>query len=67
MQITTLTAPDISCDGCAASIKKALARVPGVGEVQVDVAAKTVAVRHEDTTARAAIVDALDRAGYSAC
>jgi copper chaperone CopZ len=41
------TAPDIECDGCAASIRKALAAEPGVQTVDVDVAMKRVAVEYD--------------------
>lgn len=62
---TTITAPEIVCGGCASSIKKALANVAGVSEVDVDVAAKKVTVKHGENVSQANIVDALDRAGYS--
>lgn len=64
-QVTTVTAPDIVCGGCAGSIKKALGAVSGVSEVDVDVATKQVTVHHGENVSRAKIVDALDRAGYS--
>ena len=63
--VTTVTAPEIVCGGCASSIKKALGNVAGVSEVEVDVATKKVTVSHEEGVSRASIVDALDRAGYS--
>jgi copper chaperone len=63
--VTTVTAPEIVCGGCASSIKKALGNVAGVSEVDVDVATKKVTVRHEENVSRENIVDALDRAGYS--
>lgn len=63
---TTVTAPEIVCGGCAGSIKKALGNVPGVSEVEVDVATKKVTVSHGENVSRANIVEALDRAGYSA-
>ena len=63
---TTVTAPEIVCGGCASSIKKALGNLEGVGEVEVDVPTKHVKVEHSETVSRDEIVDALDRAGYSA-
>ena len=65
-QVTTVTAPEIVCGGCASSIKKALSGVEGVSEVDVDVATKKVTVNHSEDVSREKIVDALDRAGYSA-
>lgn len=64
-KITTVTAPEIVCGGCAGSIKKALGSVAGVSEVDVDVASKKVTVNHGESVSRETIVDALDRAGYS--
>lgn len=62
---TTLTAPSISCGGCANAIRRALGTVPGVSDVDVDVAQKTVTVTHEEeATLRETIVAALDRAGF---
>lgn len=65
-QTTTVTAPEIVCGGCAGSIKKALGNMAGVSEVDVDVATKKVKVEHSASVSRQEIVDALDRAGYSA-
>ena len=63
-QTTTVTAPEIVCGGCAASIKKAFGNVEGVSEVEVDVANKQVTVNHDRSVSREKIVDVLDRAGY---
>ncbi|MFC8513871.1 heavy-metal-associated domain-containing protein [Streptomyces sp. NPDC057257] len=54
----------MTCEHCAASIKEEVTEVPGVSEVVVDVAAKSVTVHGsdlDDTRLRAAIVEA----GYS--
>lgn len=61
---TTVTAPDITCDGCANAIRNAFGRVDGVSEVDVDVATKQVKVRHEPSVDRARIIDVLDQAGF---
>ena len=63
--VTTVTAPEIVCGGCAGSIKKALGAISGVSAVDVDVATKKVTVNHDAQVSREKIVDALDRAGYS--
>ena len=63
---TVVTAPEIVCGGCASSIKKSLGSVTGVADVEVDVATKKVTVKHNEGVSRETIVDALDRAGYSA-
>lgn len=61
---TTVTAPDITCGGCANAIKNAFGRVEGVGEVDVDIATKQVIIRHEPSVDRDRIVDVLDQAGF---
>ena len=47
MAATILTAPKIKCEGCAQTITQALAQVPGVDEVQVDIERKKVTVTYE--------------------
>ncbi len=64
--VTTVTAPEIVCGGCASSIKKAFARVEGVSAVEVDVPTRRVTVTHDMETSREKIVDVLERAGFSA-
>jgi copper chaperone len=61
---TTVTAPDITCGGCANAIKNAFGRMEGVGHVDVDVATKQVTVQHGDNIDREKIVDVLDKAGF---
>jgi copper chaperone len=67
MTQTELTVPDITCGGCANSIKNALGRLDGVTDVQVDVPAKTVTVEHdEELASRQSVIGALDKAGFPA-
>lgn len=67
MTTTNLSAPDISCGGCANAIRRALTGLPGISNVTVDVAQKMVSVQHDAATApREAIIGALDRAGFPA-
>jgi copper chaperone CopZ len=63
---TTVTAPDITCGGCANAIKNAFGRVEGVEQVDVDVATKQVTVRHGGGIDKGTIVDVLDKAGFPA-
>jgi copper chaperone len=63
---TTVTAPDITCGGCANAIKNAFGRVEGVEQVDVDVASKQVTVRHGGEIDKDKIVDVLDKAGFPA-
>jgi copper chaperone len=63
---TVLTAPDISCGGCANAIRNALGALEGVSRVEVDVETKAVAVGHDPKVSREALVAALERAGFPA-
>ncbi|MBC8102364.1 MAG: heavy-metal-associated domain-containing protein [Cytophagales bacterium] len=65
MTTTTITAPDIECDGCANAIKRAVGALPGVSEVVVEVATKRVTVTHDAATApRETVTAAMERAGF---
>jgi copper chaperone CopZ len=64
MKTTSFSVPDIMCGGCASAIQKALGSTEGVSQVNVDVAAKTVTVTHDDKATPEAIALTLDRAGF---
>ena len=64
MSVTTFTAPDILCGGCANAIKKAIGSLPGVNQVAVDVDMKKVTVTHDASTASRTITEAMERAGF---
>ncbi|MDR5794217.1 heavy-metal-associated domain-containing protein [Caballeronia sp. LZ008] len=55
---------EIACGGCAQTVRRAIAQVDDVAQVNVDVASKTVEV--ESTVSEQMIKDALESAGYSA-
>ncbi|GGX81639.1 heavy-metal-associated domain-containing protein [Vogesella alkaliphila] len=59
-----LTVDGMTCGGCANSVKKALAGVPGVAEVEVDLAAKRVSVRHDGSADEGALRSAIENAGF---
>ena len=63
---TELVVPDITCGGCANSIKKALGNVPKVNEVEVNTNTKVVTVKHDENLTRNEIIEVLDRAGFPA-
>jgi copper chaperone CopZ len=63
---TTFHAPDIECDGCAASIRKALSGQPGIEQVTVSVPDKTVTVQFNDAVTQARIAEQLDEIGFPA-
>lgn len=62
---TTITAPDITCNGCANSIKKALNNLEGISQVEVDVKTKQVTVKHDEKASPDEIAATLDKAGFS--
>ena len=62
MTIQTYSVPAISCAHCKSAIEAEVARVAGVDEVEVDIAAKTVRVAGDATDE--AIRAAIDEAGY---
>jgi copper chaperone len=65
MEETTLHAPDIECDGCANSIKRAVGRLHGIESVEVNVDAKDVTVRFDENLLnQTQIVLVLDQAGF---
>ena len=61
---TKYHAPDITCSGCANTIRKRLQQVPGVEEVEVDVAAKNFTVRHAPTVSAQEMEVSLQEIGY---
>jgi copper chaperone len=63
---TTVTAPDITCNGCANAIKNAFGRIDGIGDVDVDVESKRVTVSHDENVDKGKIIDILDNAGFPA-
>lgn len=55
----------MSCQHCAAAVKKAATSVPGVADAVVDLKAGVVTV-HGDAFDRQKVVEAIDKAGYTA-
>jgi copper chaperone len=67
MQTITLTAPDISCGHCVATVEKAVGQLDGVASVKADADTKDVNVTWDDSkTDLNAIAAALVEAGYPA-
>lgn len=57
--------PTIECDGCAASIKRALGRVAGVEQITVELDTKNVVVQFDpEHTGSAVLRERLSRAGF---
>jgi copper ion binding protein len=65
MTALTMQVPDISCGHCKAAIEDAVAQVPGVTAVEVDVASTSVRVDRTENADVAAIEAAIVDAGYT--
>ena len=61
---TELKITGMTCEGCVNAVKRTLSRVPGVTEVQVDLAAGRARVQGE--AAAAQLIAAVEMAGYEA-
>ena len=55
---------NMSCASCVGLVERALSALPGVEEVNVNLAAETAQVRIDSETRIPELIDALDRAGY---
>lgn len=64
LQVTLLSIPDMSCDHCKSTVTAALASVPGVASVTVDLDHRTAAV--EGDAPLSGLLTALETAGYPA-
>lgn len=67
METTELKVNGMTCGSCVASVTKALKRVPGVQDVQVDLRSGIARVTAENASRQVpAFVAALGQAGYEA-
>jgi len=65
MQQLTLTAPDISCDHCIMSIRKAVTKLAGVEFVGGDPNRKQVSVRFDESRVKVEDIEqAMEDEGY---
>jgi copper chaperone len=67
METAQITIEGMHCDGCVRSVTRSLGAVPGVGKVDVSLAAGTASVRYDP--ARAGLAElrrAVERAGFKA-
>ena len=55
----------MSCGGCATSVERALARVPGVSAVEVDLAEEKARVTTDGSVDVQGLASAIVRAGYT--
>lgn len=65
MAVLTMKVPDISCQGCANAIDRAVGSLQGVCDVTVDIPAKQVTVNYdENEVGPGAITERIEDAGY---
>jgi copper chaperone len=64
MTITTYTVSGMTCGHCVSAVSSEISRLDGVTGVRVDLADGTVAVTSEQPLSDAAVVAAVDEAGY---
>ena len=65
MEHITLTAPDISCGHCVATIKEEVGTLPGVASVEADPDTKRIEIDFDPGRVSLAQIEArLDEAGY---
>jgi copper chaperone len=60
----TFKVQDMTCGGCAASVRKAVSNVPGVSAVTADPQSKDVVVEAAPEVTREAVISAINTAGY---
>ena len=65
LEHVTVTAPDISCAHCVATVKEAVGSLPGVASVEADPDSKRVEIDFDPgQVSLTQIAAALDEAGY---
>ncbi len=60
----TYRVPDVSCEHCVRAINDELTKLPGVEQVDVDLASKRVTVRHDGSVSDAQLREGIAEAGY---
>ena len=64
METRSITVTGMSCDHCARAIRAEIGKLPGVAEIDVDVAAGRVRITGQALPGDAALRDAVEEAGY---
>lgn len=65
MSPQTFTVTGMTCGHCVSSVTEEVGALPGVSDVQVDLASGAVTVTAETELDRAAVAAAVDEAGYA--
>ena len=64
MSTSSFTVRGMTCDHCAASVRAEVEVIPGVSDVEVDVAAGRVQVTASHPVAESQVREAVEEAGY---
>jgi len=64
MTRTTLLVSGMTCNHCKMSVTTALANLPGVERVEVNLQTKSVEVDHDDRTSRQSLTRAVEEVGF---
>ncbi len=64
MTTATYTVSGMTCGHCVNSVSSELGKLPGVNNVQVDLATGTVTIDSQEPVDQAAVAAAVDEAGY---
>jgi copper chaperone len=66
MKTTSLKIEGMSCEGCVTSVRQVLQKVPGVSDVQVDLARGQATLSRADDVEESDLIAAITDAGYDA-
>jgi len=64
MSSTTYTVAGMTCGHCVSAVTEEVTKIPGVVDVQVDLASGAVVVASESPVQEAAVKAAVEEAGY---
>ena len=64
METRSIMVNGMSCDHCAHSVRAEIGKLPGVAEIDVDVAAGRVRITGQSLPDDAGLRDAVEEAGY---
>ena len=64
METRSIVVTGMSCDHCAHAIRAEIGKLPGIAEVDVDVAAGKVRITGQPLPGDTALRDAVEEAGY---
>ena len=64
MSTSIYTVTGMTCSHCVASVTEEVTKIPGVTDVQVDLASGAVAIASEEPVAERSVREAVEEAGY---